>query len=104
MLEIEIDAFSGRPNPRLMATPDEERAILALWDRASAHRAASATPPDLGFRGFVLHRDKGSRPRRVCPCTSPADGTPHSEEHKELFRLLCAIATRQGFGDLLENQ
>ena len=61
-VEVELDAFSGRPNPKW--TLSEEKASRLLKTIASLPEAKDAPhPPDLGFRGFVLR--SGGRSIRV---------------------------------------
>jgi hypothetical protein len=52
-VEVELDAFSGRPNPKWMLS--EEKASRVLEKIESLPEIKDAPhPPDLGFRGFVL--------------------------------------------------
>jgi len=61
-MEVELDAFSGRPNPKW--TLPDERAARLLAQIASLPVAKDApNPPDLGFRGFVLR--SGGKSMRV---------------------------------------
>lgn len=51
--EVEIDVFSGRPNPRWKLSRSE---VIELQNRIKALRQPTAAPPvpALGFRGFVV--------------------------------------------------
>lgn len=52
-MEVELDAFSGRPNPRW--TLPLAKSSEMLTKIASLREPGDApNPPDLGFRGFVL--------------------------------------------------
>jgi hypothetical protein len=52
-MEVDLDAFSGRPNPKW--TISEHEASRLLTDIASLPEAKDVPhPPDLGFRGFIL--------------------------------------------------
>ena len=53
--EVELDAFSGRPNPRWTLAGNEEN---ELWNRIASLPPAPAQqePEHLGYRGFVLRR------------------------------------------------
>jgi hypothetical protein len=54
---VELDIFSGRPNPRWEL---DERAADALRDLVSRLEVTSTTlpePPGLGYRGFVVADD-----------------------------------------------
>jgi hypothetical protein len=69
MLRIEVDLFSGRPNPTWILT--EEKAVAAILDAAKGARGALAKP-GTGFTGLGLREirvdtlaDEGSRIRGV---------------------------------------
>ena len=55
-MEVELDAFSGRPNPRWVLTGDEATHLLREL-QSLPETKDSPEPPDLGFRGFLLHAD-----------------------------------------------
>ena len=61
-MEVELDAFSGRPNPRWKVPPQRAAEYLKKIDSLPV---ASDAPhiPDLGFRGFILK--SGERSMRV---------------------------------------
>src|SRR5687768_11087580 len=60
-MEIELDAFSGRPNPKWVASP--ERATSVSHALSSLPDAAARPEPDhLGYRGFVI-RQRGMHAR-----------------------------------------
>lgn len=54
--EVEIDVFSGRPNPRWRLSSSEER---ELRRRILALKLEARYPhvPDLGFRGFIVRME-----------------------------------------------
>ncbi len=56
-IEIEIDIFSGRPNPSWMLGPAEAEELMT---HLRQHRLPPSDDPQpqlgLGFRGFVLHQ------------------------------------------------
>ena len=55
-LEVELDVFSGRPNPRWVLPADERDSLLNLV--ASLKEAGGPMPAaGLGYRGFIL-RDR----------------------------------------------
>lgn len=55
MFEVELDIFSGRPNPRWTLDATEERELLArISDRTVPMVSASTTDGYLGYRGFVV--------------------------------------------------
>jgi hypothetical protein len=53
-VDVELDVFSGQPNPHWKPTEDEA-AALANRLRELPEAADSAEPPGLGYRGFVVH-------------------------------------------------
>src|SRR5258708_39526519 len=58
-MEVELDAFSGRPNPKW--TLSEELSSRLLGQIASLPEAKDAPQlPDLGFRGFLLRSGDSS--------------------------------------------
>jgi hypothetical protein len=55
MFEVELDIFSGRPNPRWTLDGREEAELIErMLDRTVAFVAPSDTDGYLGYRGFVL--------------------------------------------------
>ncbi|KRA64709.1 hypothetical protein ASD79_19895 [Caulobacter sp. Root655] len=60
---VELDVFSGRPNPRWRLDERNHREFLKLQGRLSPASAASAAPdpPALGYRGFVCADRSGTR-------------------------------------------
>jgi hypothetical protein len=58
---VELDAFSGRPNPRWRLS-DSEVAELArlIAGLAPASGGSSPNPPGLGYRGFRLEGAAGA--------------------------------------------
>ncbi len=62
MVHIELDTFSGRPNPRWSLTPAEAAELVA---RMRDERVAFRRPEDdegiLGYRGFIVTSDPDDR-------------------------------------------
>jgi hypothetical protein len=50
---VELDAFSGRPNPRWQLDPKDTEELLRLQDRLELSVGPPVEPPGLGYRGFV---------------------------------------------------
>jgi len=100
-LEVELDVFSGRPNPRwTLAAPEADR--LRRQIRSLRSSAPEQHIPDLGFRGFIVHDAAGSvrvfRKTVIVPAARPRRfllDTPHIED------TLFDEATRRGFQQLL---
>lgn len=59
---VELDIFSGRPNPRWRLDEPDARALLRLQAGLAEADAAPAEPPALGYRGF-LYADASGRCR-----------------------------------------
>lgn len=57
---VELDVFSGRPNPRWRLDERNHREFLKLQGRLSPASAA-LDPPALGYRGFVCTDRSGTR-------------------------------------------
>jgi len=57
---VELDAFSGRPNPRWVLTESEAAELARLiTSLPPAPGGASLRPPGLGYRGFRLEGSAG---------------------------------------------
>lgn len=54
-LEIELDAFSGRPNPTWVASTESSRAMLRALS-ALPEAPGRPEPEHLGYRGFILRQ------------------------------------------------
>ncbi|MFB9908347.1 hypothetical protein [Allokutzneria oryzae] len=52
VMEIELDVFSGIPNPRWPLSPEEAERLVALLPTPLPSPPRSGA---LGYRGFVLH-------------------------------------------------
>jgi len=49
---IELDMFSGRPNPRWSVDDRTEKELIETHHRLERTPAPTAEPPGLGYRGF----------------------------------------------------
>lgn len=63
-IRVELDVFSGRPNPSWMLSSEEARAIRRLLVEAEARPLPASAPPraepGLGYRGFRLAEGSGA--------------------------------------------
>ncbi len=50
---VELDVFSGRPNPRWELDEQSSKGLRQLEARLTPARSAPAEPPGLGYRGFA---------------------------------------------------
>jgi hypothetical protein len=55
---VELDIFSGRPNPRWELDEQTYKELLRLQSRLKPARQAAPEPPGLGYRGFQ-YADEG---------------------------------------------
>ncbi|CAM5663369.1 hypothetical protein [Streptomyces purpurascens] len=51
---VELDVFSGRPNPRWRLDDEARTTFHRLMAGLGPAAAPAATPPGLGYRGFVV--------------------------------------------------
>lgn len=92
MLQVELDIFSGRPNPKWILTDKEEKQLL---DRVTADPRAilapSATDGRLGYRGYVVSTlsegiDDGRKAAKL-PSRFRIGGQPGSASDLNLWLL-----------------
>jgi hypothetical protein len=102
-MEIELDAFSGRPNPKWIATPERAASISrGLSSLPGASSTAGPEPGHLGYRGFII-RQGGLRARVYGGhVTATANGTTGTfVDSAGLEAQLIADATERGFGEII---
>ena len=56
---VELDVFSGRPNPRWELDEQSSQQLVQLERRLTSTREAAPEPPGLGYRGFVYSAASG---------------------------------------------
>ena len=100
-MEIELDAFSGRPNPTWLESP--ERAAAVARALSSLVEAPARPEPDhLGYRGFII-RQRGLHARvyggYVTVTTNGATRTFFDSAGLE--PELIDDASERGFGEIL---
>ena len=61
---VELDLFSGRPNPEWRLTNSARDRLLQLL-RAAPPTSAPASEPGLGYRGFVVRITSDGKTARV---------------------------------------
>ncbi|HKI02811.1 MAG TPA: hypothetical protein VKK31_12615 [Thermoanaerobaculia bacterium] len=87
MLQVELDIFSGRPNPSWILSDKEEKELL---DRVAADPnlmlPASATNGRLGYRGYVVTAVSESLDKKL-PSRFRIGGQPGSEGDVNLWLL-----------------
>jgi hypothetical protein len=103
-MEIEIDAFSGRPNPTWVESP--ERAAAVSRALSSLVEAPARPEPDhLGYRGFII-RQRGLHARvyggYVTVTTNGATRTFFDSAGLEAE--LITDGSDRGFGEILTKR
>ena len=58
---VELDIFSGRPNPRWEVDEPVRRELKRLESGLGAAAGPPRAPPGLGYRGFLYRLDGGRR-------------------------------------------
>jgi hypothetical protein len=59
-IEVELEVFSGRKNPRWVLEPDRQAKALALLEKKDPAAIPASAPPQLGYRGFILRVEGGT--------------------------------------------
>jgi hypothetical protein len=59
-MRIELDAFSGRPNPIWQLTPEQSTELATLLRSLSPDPAAQKDFDGLGYRGFLVELPSGA--------------------------------------------
>jgi len=54
-MQVELDIFSGRPNPQWTLTPQQSDEWDRLLQELPEGRADGEPPPGLGYRGFIVN-------------------------------------------------
>lgn len=57
---VELDAFSGRPNPRWQLDAKDTEELLRLQGRLDVFAGHPVEPPGLGYRGFTYRDATGA--------------------------------------------
>jgi hypothetical protein len=108
-MRVEIDAFSGRPNPSWELSPDEAAELARrLADLPNANAPAPA--PGLGYRGFVITNPEGShglpdllRIHDGAVAIVQGASTQHYHDVHGVESWLAAQARAHGYGDLVTD-
>src|SRR5947199_6619229 len=65
MLQVELDIFSGRPNPKWILTPNDERKLVdRIQSDPSLVIPASTRVGGLGYRGYIIEVLKDAETRK----------------------------------------
>lgn len=87
-VEVELDVFSGRPNPRWTLTPPQRDELIdQLRAGAVPLLAVDAGEPRLGYRGFILHFEKAELELLGAPAKSGRSVRVRSGLHVDASRV-----------------
>jgi hypothetical protein len=108
-VQVELDIFSGRPNPQWLYPAASVRRVVEQL-LAAANPVPAPPVPGLGYRGFIVSNPPGSQPLpaaiRVYDGTISLisrEGGGAVQDSVGLERELIADATRLGFGPAIEQ-
>lgn len=87
-MRVELDMFSGRPNPIWDLDEAAERELLELESNLEPVGRAADEPPPLGYRGFIYSDDSGGR--RVFDGVLTKGGQRYKDSDYRIERLLFA--------------
>lgn len=87
-MRVELDMFSGRPNPTWDLDDMAERELLALESNLQPSGRLRNEPPPLGYRGFA-YGDASAR-RRVFDGIVSVAGRAYEDPKRNIERLLIA--------------
>lgn len=59
-MRVELDVFSGRPNPRWVLDEQQSRELTRLQARLTSTSTVTPDAPGLGYRGFVYSDSAGA--------------------------------------------
>lgn len=102
-VEVELDIFSGRPNPRWTFGGDRAREFLEA--RRATEPAEKREPPDLGYRGFVIRTADGAHIRAFDGVLTVAGERQEATSYRDSSGVegrLLVYAREQGLGELLD--
>jgi hypothetical protein len=71
-LLVELDIFSGQPNPRFELDEQSSETLRQLLTRLALATERPPEPPGLGYRGFLLTDDTGQSRAYKGHVTTPA--------------------------------
>jgi hypothetical protein len=86
--EVELDIFSGRPNPTWALTDSQTASLLEMLD-GLPQTESEPRPGDLGYRGMIV-RLRGAKAREITVHTGVAavNGGSHADADRHVERWL----------------
>lgn len=85
-IDVELDIFSGRPNPRWALDGPAAERLRELHARLRLFEGSPPEPPGLGYRGFVYEFD-GASWRAYAGYITRSDGMTATEPSVERYLL-----------------
>jgi hypothetical protein len=102
-MEIELDVFSGRPNPTWVVSPE----LAASVSRALSSLPAAPARPEpghLGYRGFIIRQSELSARVFDGHVIVTTNGTPRTfADSAGLEQQLIDDARQRGFADIIRK-
>lgn len=101
-VDVELDIFSGRPNPAWTLTSSDAQFVADALSSAEAAGSSSPEPHHLGYRGFIVRYVGGTaRVYHGRILRSDNRGTRTLADTSYLEKRLSEHAVRRGLADLL---
>jgi hypothetical protein len=105
-ITVELDIFSGRPNPTWTLGPAQRTSLLSLLREANERAASPSVIPGLGYRGFVVTvtSPAGSEIVRVGDGSIEAAGQRFVDSNRAVEEFIAASMPRDlkdQFGSML---
>ena len=95
-IQIEIDAFSGRTNPRFVIGKDQSLRLAQLLGRNLEPANEAPSMPELGFRGFLVTTpDADVCVVRVLPRWVVKGGRVFKDPENLAFKFLQSITPQE---------
>lgn len=86
-VEVELDVYSGRPNPTWVLSAEDSAELRRRIDALPA-TTGSAPAGNLGYRGFLCRLAEGAAPARVRQVVALPDGSTRDAAGRALERWL----------------
>ena len=103
-MQIELDAFSGRPNPSWTLTEDQAARLMGRLAALNQITSEKTAPDDLGFRGFILTSE--DLRIRVCPGLITVEERGQRTTYRDttgVYDELIKEARTRDFGGIVGN-
>jgi hypothetical protein len=97
MFYVELDVFSGRPNPQWPLSSEEAEDLLARIGRLAPDGGRRELPAALGYRGFNVYRATTGAPQ---PWLHVGRGVVKIAEHNQIRHC----SDTEGIEELLRRQ